>query len=66
MHFRKILALGAMVTSATISFTRIAPDANGRIVLYVSSSPAPSSLYAPINVFQFEKIADAATLITIQ
>ena len=52
--------------TALLSFTRIAPDANGRIVLYVSSSPAPSTLYAPINVFQFEKIEDAATLITIQ
>ena len=59
-------SIATLGNTTLLSFTRIAPDANGRIILYVSSSPAPSSSYAPINVFQFEKIEDAATLITIQ
>ena len=59
-------SIAALGNTALLSFKRVAPDANGRIVLYVSSSPAPTSSYAPINVFQFEKIADVATLITIQ
>ena len=59
-------SIATLGNTALLSFKRVAPDANGRIVLYVSSSPAPSSNYAPINVFQFEKIEDSATLITIQ
>lgn len=56
-------AVSTLDGSKMVAYNEIA---NGRIVLYVSSSPAPTSSYAPINVFQFEKIADVATLITIQ
>ena len=59
-------SIATLGNTALLSFKRVVPDANGQIVLYVSSSPAPSSSYAPINVFQFEKIADVTTLITIQ
>ena len=59
-------SIATLGNTALLSFKRIAPNANGQIILYVSSSPAPSSNYAPINVFQFERIADSATLITVK
>ena len=59
-------SIATLGNTALLSFKRIAPDANGQIILYVSSSPSPSSSYAPINVFQFERIADSATLTTVK
>lgn len=56
---------GSIATSdntSLLSFDRIAPDATGRIVVYVSS-PGITSLYAPLNVFQFaESVPEPATL----
>ncbi len=55
--------VGSIATSnntSLLSFAGVAPDVTGQIVVYVSS-PTASSLYAPLNVFQFEQAVPEPT-----
>lgn len=50
-----VSSIAASNNTALLSMHGIAPDAGGQIVMFVAS-PTTSSLYAPINVFQFTEV----------